>query len=107
MASEFEITKFEYRVRSGVGIIGAWANRPLWYAAVKVGEGTVLFSRYDDEGKWFCDAHFGRAGFPHFSHGEGSRCCRKQVATGRLAEALDARKAAWGDQPPVKVCGVA
>ena len=65
--------------------------QPIWYACVEVEGQTLMFSRYDEESQWYCDAHFGANGFPHFVHGEGSRCCRKQVAIGELKEQLDER----------------
>ena len=101
------IQSFEYHVRRGVGIVGAWQNEPLWCATVAVEDQTLMFSRYDTEDEWYCDAHFGAHGYPYFCHGEGSRSCRKQVATGDLKDALDARKREWGGKPAVAAHGVA
>ena len=79
------ITTFEHRPDSYI------REKPMWYAVVEVEKRTLMFSRYDDESQWYCDAYFGPNGFPHFCHGEGSRCCRKQVATGELKDLLDER----------------
>ena len=87
----FTIRQFEYHV--------TWRQETLWYAAVEAGGDLLWFSRFDTETEWYCDAHFGAKGFPYFCHGEGSRCCRKHVATGALKEALDEQKRAWGDRP--------
>ncbi len=102
-----EIVTFEYHVRSGVGIGGPGQDDPLWYAVVRVDGMTAHFSRHRSEGRWYCDALFGANGYPHFCHGEGSRCCQKQYATGELERLLTARKIEWGDRPPVAVQGAA
>ena len=81
----YTITTFEHRPDSYI------RTKPMWYAAVEVEGNTLMFSRYDDETEWYCDAHFGANGLPHFCHGEGSRCCRKQVAAGELKAMLDER----------------
>lgn len=90
----FTIRQFEYHV--------TWKGEPLWYAAVDVQGDLLWFSRFDDETQWYCDAHFGPTGFPHFCHGEGSRCCLKTTAIGRLKGALDERKQQWGDRPALR-----
>jgi len=102
-----KVNQCEYHVRRGVGLVGPWQDEPLWYASVQVGEDTLLFSRFDTEDQWYCDAHFGANGYPYFCHAEGSRCCRKQVATAELKDALDAKKRQWGDRPAVAAPGVA
>jgi hypothetical protein len=102
-----QVTTFECHVRHGVGIGGPWQDEPLWYAVVGIGGATLHFSRYDCESEWYCDAHFGAGGVPYFCHGEGSRCCLKKVATGRLRQALEARRNEWGNRPAVSGRGAA
>ena len=82
------ITAFERRVYPG--LLSASYDRPFWYASVKVGKTEITFSRYDDETEWYADAYFDN-GLPSWCHGAGSRSCRKQIATGALAEALNQR----------------
>lgn len=55
---------------------------------------TMGFSRYDTEHAWLADWQFVN-GLPHFSHGEGSRCCMKQAAINEVEQALDAAKEAF------------
>lgn len=40
---------------------------------------TLGFSKYDTETDWYLDYRFINK-LPDFCHGEGSRCCKKQVA---------------------------
>lgn len=65
-------------------------------ATVDVEGQTLILSHRDDDGEgvWAADAHFGANGFPHFSHGEGDRTVRKQIAGQELSDMLDAATAA-------------
>lgn len=102
-----KVTKFEYHKRSGVGIIGPWQDPPIWVATVETDGGhTLHFSRDDEERQWYADAHFGPDGYPYFCHGEGSRCTKKQVAHGELADLLDQHMRNW-EGGPVPAYGVA
>ncbi len=94
--SKISVVEFEHRA--------GWRGT-LWYAVVWVGPSTLCFSRYDDEDEWYCDAHFGAGGYPHFCHGEGGRGCLKQVATGELKALLDAQMKERGDAPVVERYG--
>jgi hypothetical protein len=62
-------------------------------ATVTSGFQTYTFSQNKGERDWYCDAHFGKGWYPYFVHGTGGRSCMKQIATGELAEKLDAAKA--------------
>ena len=90
-----KLTKFEYHQRSGFGIGGAWKNTPVWVAEVESKGHLFGFSRFDNETNWCCDYHFGANMYPYFCHGEGSRSCSKQIATGELAAMLDKAKSEW------------
>jgi hypothetical protein len=72
-----------------------------------MGGNHLHFSQREGETEWYCDAWFTANGLPRFCHGEGSRCCRKQIAKDGLKAMLDARKVEWGDTPAVPVYGVA
>jgi hypothetical protein len=65
-------------------------DRPCLAAYVYINGHSLGFSKYSDEKGWACDSHFGPDMYPYFSHGIGSRCTIKQIATGKLANALDA-----------------
>ena len=41
----------------------------------------MTFSRYPNETEWYCDSKWGAKNmYPYFSHGTGSRSCKKSVA---------------------------
>jgi hypothetical protein len=72
----------------GEGIFGPYRG---WDAVVDLGGDSFHFSQLAGETDWYCDAHFGRNGYPYFCHGFGSRVCLKQIATDEIAVLLNAR----------------
>ncbi|MFB8023569.1 hypothetical protein ACFC36_33905 [Streptomyces rubiginosohelvolus] len=50
---------------------------------------TYSLSRLTDEPEWVIDAKFGPNGFPHFSHGFGSRVTRARTVIPEVADLLD------------------
>lgn len=66
-------------------------SEPIWEAKVSDENGTVWFSRWDDEDLWVLDAHFSASGMPVFSNGLGSRCTAYRVlpADDSVARVLD------------------
>ena len=68
-------------------------HRDLWVAYVEAGGYSLGFSQHEDEDQWFADSMFRMSDcYPCYSHGEGSRSCRKSVAAGSLHDALEARR---------------
>jgi hypothetical protein len=60
-----------------------------WTATVALEDGSTLsLSRYDDELAYLADSLFGPDGYPHFSHGTGSRSCAKRAASDELSALL-------------------
>ena len=56
---------------------------------VKMNGHLFEFSKYADEKEWFCDCHILPNLYPVFLHGAGSRCCKKEIASGALRLAID------------------
>ncbi|MCD9904262.1 hypothetical protein LUR56_37965 [Streptomyces sp. MT29] len=50
---------------------------------------TFFLSRLTDEPEWVIDAKFGPNGFPHFSHGFGSRVTVAKTVIPEIADLLD------------------
>lgn len=57
---------------------------------------SLSLSRLVGEPFWLQDAHFGPNGFPHFSHGFGSRCVKKHGIPPELEALLDEAARARG-----------
>jgi hypothetical protein len=70
---------------------------PGQFAEVEVNGSVFTFSRYPDEADWLCDSHIGANGFPHFVHGDGSRCCMKSAANDELRRLIEEHDAAQFD----------
>lgn len=79
------------RTRALRGLI-TFRDEPIWEAKVTSHDGTLWFSRYDDEAYWVLDGHFTESGFPVMNNGLGSRCTNYRVirSDDPVAIALDA-----------------
>jgi hypothetical protein len=95
----------QYEVKRTTALRGLLTVRdePLWEAKVSDENGTVWFSRWDDEDLWVLDAHFGPGGFPVFSNGLGSRCTAYRVlpkddSVARVLDSLVEAAEAEGDK---------
>ena len=86
MATDIEVTKFK-RCMSPFR-----PSMPCWSATVETGGLILGFTRYDDEGEWYCDSSVHKASNAmQFVHGIGNRTFDKRIAAGELKGAIDER----------------
>lgn len=95
---KFRVVRVEVKRQGRFTGLGLGEPERLALATVEAGGHSLGLSRWlDREASWAVDSMFRQADcYPVFFHGEGDRCCRKQVAVSPLHEALEAELATKG-----------
>lgn len=92
----------QYEVKRTTALRGLLTvkREPIWEAKVSDHNGTLWFSRWDDEDLWVLDAHFTEKGLPVMSNGTGSRVTAYRVlpADDSVARVLDSLVEAAQDE---------
>jgi len=92
----------QYAIRRTTALRGLLTvkREPIWEARAYDENGSLWFSRWDDEDLWVLDAHFGPKGMPIFSNGTGSRVTAYRVipSDDPVAREFDALVAAAGGE---------